>query len=227
MSTQTMTLEQVRDSIARVIANRPPHKVPLDYPMYLAAIDAHLATRDVTVSDEDVERAITAYWSRIPEHIKKCVVSWSGEYEIKAMRAAIQADRQRVGGVDLRRAFIRIAQYGAEYAYRHKDWSLESLQDGCEEHIDSWIKQAMDGEALLTQRARPGWKLVPVEYIEAVEKASGIASAFSPCIDMVERDGGDDHEDPSCAIHHILYYAHFILNRTPDAPTHDDAEGSV
>lgn len=41
-----------------------------------------------------------------------------------------------------RRIAIRLAQYGAEYAYRHKDWSIEPLQDGCEEHIDSWIAQA-------------------------------------------------------------------------------------
>lgn len=40
-----------------------------------------------------------------------------------------------------RRVAIRLAQYGAEYSYRHKGWSIESLQDGCEEHIDGWIKQ--------------------------------------------------------------------------------------
>lgn len=38
---------------------------------------------------------------------------------------------------------IRLAQYGSEYAYLHKDWSIESLQDGCEEHIESWIDQAI------------------------------------------------------------------------------------
>jgi hypothetical protein len=59
------------------------------------------------------------------------------------------------------------------------------------------------------------WQLVPIEYIRAVEKASGIASDHSPCIDAVERDGGDDHEDPSCAIHHILYYAGFLLPSHP------------
>jgi hypothetical protein len=60
-----------------------------------------------------------------------------------------------------------------------------------------------------------GWQLVPIEYVKAVEKASGIASDNSPCIDAVERDGGDDHEDPSCAIHHILYYAGLLLPSPP------------
>lgn len=36
-----------------------------------------------------------------------------------------------------------------------------------------------------------------------------IASSYSGCIDGVEEHGGDDHEDPSCAIHHRLYYAMF------------------
>jgi len=63
-----------------------------------------------------------------------------------AMRAALQSvahllpsgDRE---GLDQRVA-VRLAQYGAEYAYRHKGWSIEALQDGCEEHIDGWIKQS-------------------------------------------------------------------------------------
>ena len=40
-----------------------------------------------------------------------------------------------------------------------------------------------------------------------------IASSYSGCIDGVEEHGGDDHEDPSCAIHHRLYYAMFDADR--------------
>ena len=36
-----------------------------------------------------------------------------------------------------------------------------------------------------------------------------IASSYSGTIDGVEEHGGDDHEDPSCAIFHRLYYAMF------------------
>jgi hypothetical protein len=38
-----------------------------------------------------------------------------------------------------------------------------------------------------------------------------IASNYSGCIDGVEEHGGDDHEDPSCAIYHRLYYALLML----------------
>lgn len=40
-----------------------------------------------------------------------------------------------------------------------------------------------------------------------------IASSYSGCIDGVEEHGGDDHEDPSCAIFHRLYYAMFDADR--------------
>ena len=48
-----------------------------------------------------------------------------------------------------------------------------------------------------------------------------IASSYSGCIDGVEEDGGDDHEDPSCAIFHRLYYAMFDA----DAALKPAAEG--
>ncbi|AAO57509.1 hypothetical protein [Pseudomonas syringae group genomosp. 3] len=45
-----------------------------------------------------------------------------------------------------------------------------------------------------------------------------IASSYSPCIDSVEEHGGDDHEDPSCAIHHRLYYAMFDADAALSKP---------
>ncbi|QEL64737.1 hypothetical protein OTERR_12610 [Oryzomicrobium terrae] len=63
-----------------------------------------------------------------------------------------------------------------------------------------------------------GWKLVPVGYLEAVEKAAKIAGDYSPCIDAVEEAGGEAAEDPTWAIHHILYYAGFMLSAAPAAP---------
>jgi len=66
-----------------------------------------------------------------------------------------------------------------------------------------------------------GWRLVPQTYIDAVKGAAEIASAYSPCIDKVEEDGGDDAEDPTWAIHHRLYYAAFALERTPPTSAAD------
>ena len=43
---------------------------------------------------------------------------------------------------ELAERWSALAQYGAEYAYRHRDWSIEALQDGCEEHVEGWLKQA-------------------------------------------------------------------------------------
>ncbi|WP_163004415.1 hypothetical protein [Pseudomonas viridiflava] len=49
-----------------------------------------------------------------------------------------------------------------------------------------------------------------------------IASSYSPCIDSVEEHGGDDHEDPSCAIHHRLYYAMFDADAALSKPAGND-----
>jgi len=70
-----------------------------------------------------------------------------------------------------------------------------------------------------------GMVLVPQAYVDAVKKAAGIASAYSPCIDAVEASGGDDHDDPSCAIHHVLYYAGFLLAAAP--PSNSPTTGAI
>ncbi|APC18126.1 hypothetical protein BLL42_21240 [Pseudomonas frederiksbergensis] len=55
-----------------------------------------------------------------------------------------------------------------------------------------------------------------VGLLKALMKLTGvageceqIASNYSGTIDGVSEHGGDDHEDPSCAIFHRLYYAMF------------------
>lgn len=74
---------------------------------------------------------------------------------------------------------IRLAQYGAEYAYRHKDWSIEPLQDGCEEHIDGWIAQAgckccnaPTAEPVAQGEAVP-WRIGTDDDVERVAKDAG------------------------------------------------------
>lgn len=46
-------------------------------------------------------------------------------------------------------------------------------------------------------------------FVEAVRECERLASSYCGCIDGVEEQGGDDHEDPTCAIWHRLYYAMF------------------
>lgn len=45
--------------------------------------------------------------------------------------------------------------------------------------------------------------------IEVFRECERHASSYSGCIDGVEEHGGDDHEDPICAVFHRLYYAMF------------------
>ena len=48
-----------------------------------------------------------------------------------------------------------------------------------------------------------------------------LASSYCGSIDGVEEHGGDDHEDPTCAIWHRLYYAMFDADKAlahPPAP---------
>ncbi|MDD2054747.1 hypothetical protein NPS46_19535, partial [Pseudomonas putida] len=52
-----------------------------------------------------------------------------------------------------------------------------------------------------------------LKALEALAQIAGeceqIASSYSGTIDGIFEHGGDDHEDPSCAIFHRLYYAMF------------------
>jgi len=46
-------------------------------------------------------------------------------------------------------------------------------------------------------------------FRDVVLDCERLASSYSPCIDSVDENGGDNHEDPTCAIFHRLYYAMF------------------
>lgn len=48
-----------------------------------------------------------------------------------------------------------------------------------------------------------------IELAEITRECEQIASNYSGTIDGIFEHGGDDHEDPSCAIFHRLYYAMF------------------
>lgn len=48
-----------------------------------------------------------------------------------------------------------------------------------------------------------------IKLAEIARECEQIASNYSGTIDGIFEHGGDDHEDPSCAIFHRLYYAMF------------------
>jgi hypothetical protein len=60
---------------------------------------------------------------------------------------------------------------------------------------------------------------------DVARECERLASSYSPCLDSVDENGGDDHEDPTCAIFHRLYYAIFDADRalkpTAEAVSHD------
>ena len=142
-----MTLEQVRDELRKEAGNeRLGYQGGGKWLDKLAdAIDAHLTRASVQVTDADVSRACIAYNKKLGEqgeHVKPS--NYATPY---FMRAALEDFSARlsqpvVPNGDLMKVFCRIAQYGAEFAYRHPNWSIESLQDGCEECLDQWLKNA-------------------------------------------------------------------------------------
>ena len=108
---------------------------------------------------------------------------------------------------------------------------LEVLREGIIAlNPESVLKQEadyLDQIADLQQRltvAEQRAEILEREFNKLRDVAHGcyqIASSYSGCIDGVEEDGGDDHEDPSCAIFHRLYYAMFDA----DAALKPAAEG--
>lgn len=99
-SSQAMGLEDVRDwhrnaaeTLSKVRSTKGA-KLDLQHKQMADAIDAHLAARDV--SDEDVRRAMAKYGEVFEFDESKWPIT--SRFHV-AMRSALQADRQRVGGV--------------------------------------------------------------------------------------------------------------------------------
>ena len=96
-----------------------------------------------------------------------------------------------------------------------------------EERLDQTGDSPIDCANQLQQRltvAEQRALILEREFKKLRDVAHGcyqIASSYSGCIDGVEEHGGDDHEDPSCAIFHRLYYAIFDA----DAALKPAAEG--
>lgn len=56
------------------------------------------------------------------------------------------------------------------------------------------------------------------EFIDIVRGCYVLASSHSGSLDGVDENGGDDHDDPICAVFHRLYYAMFLV----DTPGRDE-----
>jgi hypothetical protein len=63
------------------------------------------------------------------------------------------------------------------------------------------------------------------KFRDVVRGCERLASKYSPCIDSVDEDGGDNNDDPTHAIFHRLYYAMFdadaALKPNPEAEIHE------
>lgn len=55
------------------------------------------------------------------------------------------------------------------------------------------------------------------KFVGIVDDCYHLASSYSGCLDGVDEHGGDDHEDPICAVYHRLYYAMFLVRPILDA----------
>lgn len=75
---------------------------------------------------------------------------------------------------------------------------------------EQYIEQFSAALATLTDKRNADM----VNYIEVVEGCYRLASVHSGSIDGVDEQGGDEHEDPICAIFHRLYYARFLVSKS-------------
>ena len=60
------------------------------------------------------------------------------------------------------------------------------------------------------------------KFIKIVDDCYHLASSYSGCLDGVDEAGGDDHDDPICAVFHRLYYAMFLVRPKQQALTGPD-----
>ncbi|KPB28451.1 hypothetical protein [Pseudomonas amygdali] len=99
------------------------------------------------------------------------------------------------------------------------EWRGKMAESNCAEH-DKTVAVAHDLRAERDQLKARCDELEKAfrKLRDVAHDCEQIASSYSPCIDSVEEHGGDDHEDPSCAIHHRLYYAMFDADAALSKP---------
>jgi hypothetical protein len=107
-----------------------------------------------------------------------------------------------------------------------RGWNLTRQCDGfvvghssaepSKKHKDQALADGRVYVPLLVSLANGAADINMVKALDRLDRVTGVfrecerlASSYSGCIDGVEEHGGDDHEDPTCAIWHRLYYAMF------------------
>lgn len=73
----------------------------------------------------------------------------------------------------------------------------------------------------IDEHLKSGTGIKLAQFIEIVDGCYHLASSYSPCLDNVDEHGGDDHEDPTCAIFHRLYYAMFLVRKPVEGASND------
>lgn len=71
------------------------------------------------------------------------------------------------------------------------------------------MSAAISAQDVSVPRELPGIADRLERFIETVRGCERLASDYSGSLDGVDEHGGDDHEDPICAVFHRLYYAMF------------------
>lgn len=87
--------------------------------------------------------------------------------------------------------------------------SLMRLQAEGQHIVQLIDRQAYDAQLAELQRLRAAF----TRFHHVVTDCERLASSYCGSIDGVEEHGGDDHEDPTCAIWHRLYYAEYDARR--------------
>lgn len=109
---------------------------------------------------------------------------------------------------DFQRVLAGTAKMPIVYLTAAKDrirWLSRALAGATANHNEQSLNMVPDG-------MQPSIDKI-AQFVEVVRECERLASSYCGTIDGVEEHGGDDHEDPTCAIWHRLYYAMFDGDR--------------
>lgn len=109
-----------------------------------------------------------------------------------------------------------------EPAEHFEEMALEQQEDA--ENLRAMaVDSAAEIEALKAEVAAAVANNADVaKFIKIVDDCYHLASSYSGCLDGVDEAGGDDHDDPICAVFHRLYYAMFLVRPKQQALTGPD-----
>lgn len=117
---------------------------------------------------------------------------------------------------------IELAPVGTELIDRAHFTRLQAEVSALQQRLNIADQRVCDLQSELT-KMRSGFS----NLRDVARDCEHLASSYCGSIDGVEEHGGDDHEDPTCAIWHRLYYAMFdadkaLAHQPVPAPNEED-----